>query len=66
MKINVPKYLRERFSHIELCYGLIDDCKYLLYFAEGWHWYGATNVPIKNLKEVKHFLIECERSKINE
>ena len=62
MKINIPKYLHERFSHVELCYDLIDDCKYLLYFANGWTWYGVTNVPIKNLKEVKHFLIECERS----
>lgn len=34
--MRVPKYLEERFERLEPASDLIDDCKYLLYFKEGW------------------------------
>lgn len=31
--------------------GLIDDCKYMLYFADGWHNDGYHSVPCRTIKE---------------
>lgn len=35
-EIKVPKYLEERFDKLEEASDLIDNCKYLLYFSNGW------------------------------
>ena len=31
--------------------GLIDDCKYMLYFKNGWHNDGYHSVPVRTIKE---------------
>ena len=35
----IPKKYVERVSKIEVGFGLIDNCKYLLYFNDNWSWY---------------------------
>lgn len=35
--------------------GLIDDCKYMLYFEYGWEWDGYHSVPCRTIKEAMEF-----------
>ena len=64
--MRIPKYLQERFGKLEQEDGLIDDCKYMLYFAEGWGYYMGykdytIDLPVRNYKEVIKFLKEAMR-----
>ena len=58
MKLDfIPQKYRERVASIEAEDGLIDDCKYMLYFDKDWCWsedYWA--IPVKNKKEALHFI----------
>ena len=56
----IPKKYRERVASIEREDGLIDDCKYMLYFDEDWCWsedYWA--LPVKSKKEALEFIKEA-------
>lgn len=58
-ELKLPKYLQERFGALESEPGLIDDCRYMLYFAHGWCWeedYWA--LPVRSKKEAIEFLKE--------
>lgn len=55
-----PKKYRERVSSLEAEPGLIDDCKYMLYFKADWCWdedYWA--IPVKSKKEALEYIKEA-------
>jgi len=56
-KLNVPKKYEKYFGSLEREDGLIDDCPYMLYFAEGYAWEGEYPcMPVKSKKEAIEFL----------
>lgn len=59
IELKLPKYLQERLGSLESEPGLIDDCKYMLYFSSDWCWgedYWA--LPVKSKAEAIEFLKE--------
>lgn len=53
----IPKKYWERVSKIELESDLIDDCKYMLYFENGYAYQGDYwCLPVKNIKEAIEFI----------
>ncbi len=56
MKFKVPKKYQNRFSSLEKESDLVDECKYMLYFADGWSYAGYTSVPVKLKKEALEFI----------
>lgn len=58
----IPKKYHERIERIEKEDGLIDGCKYMVYFADGWKYNGDfTSVPARNIKEIIYFAKGCEK-----
>lgn len=56
-KLNVPKKYSKYFGKLESEDGLIDDCKYMLYFAEGYAYMGEYPImPCTSKKEALEFL----------
>ena len=58
----IPKKYRERVGSLEREDGLIDDCKYMLYFNQDWAWgedYWA--LPVKSKKEALEFIKEARK-----
>ena len=56
----IPKKYQERVKGLEVEGGLIDDCKYMLYFNENWCWsedYWA--IPVKSKKEALEYIKEA-------
>lgn len=56
----IPKKFKERVASLEAEPGLIDDCKYMLYFNEDWCWgedYWA--LPVKSKWEALTFIREA-------
>lgn len=52
----LPKKYHERVAVFEAEDGLIDDCKYMLYFNDGWVWHGDyTSLPCKSISEAVEF-----------
>lgn len=55
--LNIPKKYQKYFGSLESESGLIDDCKYMLYFAEGYAYMGEYPcIPVKSKKEALEFL----------
>ena len=60
--LKIPKYLEERFGCLEPADDLIDDCKYLLFYAKGWGFYmgsaeePCSNVPVRSKAEAIEYL----------
>lgn len=52
----IPKKYQERVYSIEREDGLIDNCKYIVYFMNNYCFEGYSNVPVKNKKEVLYFI----------
>lgn len=55
-----PKKYQERVASLKTEDGLIDDCKYMLYFNNNWCWdedYWA--LPVKSKKEALEFIKEA-------
>lgn len=53
----LPKKYQERIASLESEDGLIDECKYMLYFNENWCWgedYGS--LPVRSKKEALEFI----------
>lgn len=66
-KLNVPKKYLKYFGSLESEGGLIDDCKYMLYFAEGYAYMGEYPcMPVKSKKEALEFLKCGEKEKMYE
>ena len=56
----IPKKYQERVRCIEREDGLIDDCKYMLYFNEDWCWSeDYWTIPVRNKKEALQFIKEA-------
>lgn len=53
---NLSKKLQARFGSLEPESGLIDDCKYILYFADGYEWNGYSSVPVRSKREATEYL----------
>lgn len=64
VKFKIPKKYQKFFGKLEEEGGLIDDCKYMLYFAEGYAYLGEYPVlPVKSKKEALEFLKEGDIEK---
>lgn len=66
MKINlkVPKKYEKVFDRLESEDGLIDDCKYMLYFKEGYAYMGEYwAFPVKSKKEALKFIRQYDIDK---
>ena len=60
ISLEIPKKYQKYFGKLEAEDGLIDDCKYMLYFANGYAWQGEYPiVPVKSKKEALEFLKEA-------
>lgn len=56
----VPKKYRERVASLEAEAGLIDDCKYMLYFNQDWCWSeDYWSLPVRSKKEALEFIREA-------
>lgn len=54
---NVPDKYKKYFGSLEREDGLIDDCKYMLYFAPGYAWVGEYPcLPVRSKKEALEYL----------
>jgi hypothetical protein len=61
LRQRLPVYLQERVLTIEAEDGLIDDCRYMVYFADGWTLAGDDVMPVKSIKEAVYFIKDAER-----
>lgn len=53
----IPKKYRERVYDLERQEGLIDDCKYILYFNQYWCWDDDyLSVPVRSKKEALEYI----------
>lgn len=57
VELNVPKKYQKYFGGLEAEDGLIDDCKYMLYFADGYAAEGEyPSLPVRSKKEAIEWL----------
>lgn len=57
VKMNVPKKYEKYFGSLETEDGLIDDCKYMLYFASGYAAEGEYPcMPVRSKQEALEWL----------
>lgn len=57
VSLNVPEKYQKYFGSLEREDGLIDDCPYMLYFAEGYAWEGEYPcLPVKSKREALEFI----------
>lgn len=62
--LKVPKKYQKYFGSLEAEGGLIDDCKYMLYFADGYAAYGEYPCfPVASKKEALEILSTGEPEK---
>jgi hypothetical protein len=55
----LPKKYHERVDILEAEDGLIDNCKYMLYFKDGWKFHGEyKSVPVFSITEAIRFIKE--------
>ena len=67
VSLNVPKKYQKYFGSLEREDGLIDDCSYMLYFAEGYAWEGEYPcVPVKSKREALEFIRQGDVEKAYE
>lgn len=52
----IPKKYQERVYSIEKENDLIDGCKYMLYFMNGWCYAEYGCIPVRNKKEALYFI----------
>lgn len=61
-ELKVPKKYKKYFGSLESESGLIDNCKYMLYFTEGYAYMGEYPcIPVKSKKEALDFLKDGEK-----
>ena len=61
VELKVPKKYQKYFGKLEAEGGLIDDCKYMLYFADGYAYMGEyPTLPVRSKKEALYFLRQGE------
>jgi hypothetical protein len=59
--LKISKDLEERFGCLEPASDLIEDCKYILYFAPGWGCGDYPDVPVKSKAEAIQYLKNANR-----
>lgn len=65
--LKVPKKYEKVFDRLESEGGLIDDCKYMLYFKRPYAWNGEYwAVPVKSKKEALEFIRDYDIDKYYE
>ena len=53
----LPKMYHERVEKLEAEDGLIDDCKYMLSFKNGWKYHGEfESVPVRSITEAIEYI----------
>ena len=57
----LPKKYHERVIDFTLEDGLIDNCKYILTFADGYTWNGYETLPCKSITEAVAFVRESRK-----
>lgn len=58
----LPKKYHDRVEKLEEDTGLVDDCKYILYFKNGWKYHGeCDSVPVRSITEAIEFIKESSR-----
>lgn len=60
--MNIPKKYQHRILSVDREDGLIDDCRYLLTFADGYTWNGERSVPCRSKQEVLQCIREAEEN----
>ena len=60
----LPRKYRERVIDFTSEDGLIDNCKYILIFADGYTWNGYESLPCKSIAEAVTFVRETEKENI--
>lgn len=64
VELKVPEKYKKYFGSLEAEDGLIDDCKYMLYFAPGYAYMGEYPcMPVLSKKEALEFLKYAELEK---
>lgn len=64
VELKVPKKYQKYFGNLEVEYGLIDNCKYMLSFAPGYAYMGThPYIPVKSKKEALECLKDGEVEK---
>lgn len=66
MKAKLLKRLPKKYHHLVSGFysesGLIDDCKFMLLFTDGYGWHGEfESVPCKSISEAINFIKEAEK-----
>lgn len=58
----LPKKYHERVENLEAENGLIDDCKYMLYFRNGWKYHGEfESVPVRSMAEAIEYIKDSSK-----
>lgn len=52
----LPKKYHEYIKEFEKESGLIDNCQYMLYFADNYMYYDYTSLPVNSINEAIHFI----------
>ena len=60
----LPKKYRDRVQDFTAENGLIDNCKYILVFTDGYTWNGYETLPCKSIAEAVTFVRETEKENI--
>lgn len=55
---SLPSKFCDRVYKIERDYDLIDDCKYILYLNDNYHFLGMQSFPVKSIKEAVSFIMD--------
>lgn len=58
MFLRLPYKYWNRVRSLEEEWDLIDDCRFILTFKEGWTWGGYDSVPVKSVTEAIRFTKE--------
>lgn len=58
----LPKKYHERVEKIESESGLIDDCKFMLYFDNGYTYNSYTSIPVRSITEAINFIKDTTKT----
>lgn len=59
----LPKKYHARVKAFDAECGLIDDCKYMLYFVDGWQLVDMETVPCRSVTEAVEFVKDSTLAK---
>lgn len=62
----LPKKYHERVNDFYIESGLIDECKYMLSFSNGFNWDGYESIPCKTVTEAIDFVKNSKHIQIKE